>query len=498
VSEAAQPEDRKTRKHENKTIESSGLPVFVSSAARPHVASNSIGQDPAILDPSNDLLWRQNLRRLEAEAVRDSILAISGRLNPTPGGRGFFPHLSGEVLAGGSRPGTDWEVATPAEQSRRSLYAYVRRTSPVPFLETLDYANYYSPLTERPVTTVAPQALLLLNDDFMREQAEAFAARLWREDAEGTENGKMGKWENETPGPRTAPSPPPAFPSSRFLSAHRAGQNSEARTRLLTRGYELALARQPTERELTTALAFLDRQRTHFAALRGQLTFRAEVPATMNVSYFSQLQPADFLAAPSGWTPFRGAWPDSYEGNRIMQRGNGPFALWSTEKFTNATIFGQLLLHTACESAGLLFRAQADGDKLRGYELLFDPRNQRLALRRHGTNIVTLAEADAAVPTGVSLPLKLTIDGPSIQVWLGGGGSATPLLSCSDPAPIPAPGALGFRAWGAALSVDNLRLQSGDRDVAIAPLAEETDPDRRALEAFCLLLLNLNEVVYVE
>ncbi|MBI3542079.1 MAG: DUF1553 domain-containing protein, partial [Deltaproteobacteria bacterium] len=58
------------------------------------------------VDPGNDLLWRQNLRRLEAEALRDTILSISGRLNPKMGGRGFFPRLSGEVLAGQSRPGS--------------------------------------------------------------------------------------------------------------------------------------------------------------------------------------------------------------------------------------------------------------------------------------------------------------------------------------------------------------------------------------------------------
>ena len=88
---------------------------------------------------------------------------------PRMGGRGFFPRLSGEVLAGQSRPGLDWEISSPEELSRRSLYAYVRRTMSVPMLDAFDYSNTTSPLNERPVTTVAPQSLLLLNDDFMRE-----------------------------------------------------------------------------------------------------------------------------------------------------------------------------------------------------------------------------------------------------------------------------------------------------------------------------------------
>jgi hypothetical protein len=102
------------------------------------------------VDPGNDLLWRQNLRRLEAEALRDTMLAISGRLNPKRGGRGFFPYLSGEVLAGQSRPGLDWELSSAAEKSRRSHYAYVRCTMTVLMLDTFDYSDTTSPLGERP------------------------------------------------------------------------------------------------------------------------------------------------------------------------------------------------------------------------------------------------------------------------------------------------------------------------------------------------------------
>ena len=130
------------------------------------------------MDADNDLFWRQNLRRLDAEAIRDSMLAVSGRLNSEMGGRGFFPKLSSEVLETESRPGFGWGTSSPAEQSRRSVYIYLKRTLMVPFLETFDYANTAESVGTRPVTTVAPQALLLLNSEFANEDAAALAARV--------------------------------------------------------------------------------------------------------------------------------------------------------------------------------------------------------------------------------------------------------------------------------------------------------------------------------
>jgi hypothetical protein len=133
------------------------------------------------IDADNDLFWRQNLRRLDAEAIRDSMLAVSGQLNLEMGGRGFFPKLSAEVLETESRPGFGWGDSSPAEQSRRSVYIYLKRTLMVPFLEAFDYTNTAESLGTRPVTTVAPQALLLLNSEFANEHAVAHAERVRRE-----------------------------------------------------------------------------------------------------------------------------------------------------------------------------------------------------------------------------------------------------------------------------------------------------------------------------
>ena len=129
-------------------------------------------------DPGNRLLWRHNLRRLEAESVRDSMLAVSGELDARVGGKEMFPKLSGEVLAGQSKPGLGWESTPADQQRRRSIYAIVKRSVRDPLLESLDYSNTATPLAERPTTTVAPQALLLLNGRFTAERAATLSKRI--------------------------------------------------------------------------------------------------------------------------------------------------------------------------------------------------------------------------------------------------------------------------------------------------------------------------------
>ena len=85
------------------------------------------------LDPANSLFWRFNMRRLTAEEVRDSILAVSGRLNLKMGGPSVYPPIPREVLAGQSMPGTGWEPSPPDEAApaqrlrpRQALAAWCR------------------------------------------------------------------------------------------------------------------------------------------------------------------------------------------------------------------------------------------------------------------------------------------------------------------------------------------------------------------------------------
>ena len=129
-------------------------------------------------DPENRLLSRMNRVRLEGEAVRGALLAVSGRLNPKAGGPGVvLPTAAG--AAGGSKAVA--ATPDPAEHRRRSVYLFVRRSVRDPFLAAFDLpdGNLSCPRRER--STTAPQALALLNAPEVVAAAEATAVRLAKE-----------------------------------------------------------------------------------------------------------------------------------------------------------------------------------------------------------------------------------------------------------------------------------------------------------------------------
>jgi hypothetical protein len=152
--------------------------IMLSDAYRMSSRGNERG---LAADPGNSLFWRFNMRRLTAEEVRDSALAVSGRLNLTTGGPGVYPPIPKEVLAGQSVPGQGWGNSTPEEASRRSVYVHVKRSLLVPVLSNHDQADTDSSCPVRYTTTVPTQALGMLNGDFSRAQSEALAQRLQRE-----------------------------------------------------------------------------------------------------------------------------------------------------------------------------------------------------------------------------------------------------------------------------------------------------------------------------
>jgi hypothetical protein len=133
------------------------------------------------LDPENKLLWRMNLHRLEAETLRDTIMAVSGKLDATMGGA----PVEGPLMADGFRefrnPDDKESVAVPATPVglwRRSVYVVAGRSFPLRFLETFD-APILQTNCNRRVNSVSPlQSLTLMNDDFVIENARSFAARV--------------------------------------------------------------------------------------------------------------------------------------------------------------------------------------------------------------------------------------------------------------------------------------------------------------------------------
>ncbi|MFC5456600.1 DUF1553 domain-containing protein [Prosthecobacter fluviatilis] len=126
-------------------------------------------------------------RRLEVEAIRDSMLAVSGRLNPKRFGPAMKPGIPLAALEANTDKDKVWKASDEGEASRRSIYAFIKRGLVVPMFETLDLADTVSSCPQRQVTTVAPQALSLFNGEFVNEQARHFAARLRREAGDDAE-----------------------------------------------------------------------------------------------------------------------------------------------------------------------------------------------------------------------------------------------------------------------------------------------------------------------
>ncbi|HXG11107.1 MAG TPA: DUF1553 domain-containing protein, partial [Gemmataceae bacterium] len=143
-------------------------------------------------DPENDLFWRFDLRRLSAEEVRDSILAVCGNLNRAKmGGPSVYPRIPAEVLAGQSMPGSGWGESPPEEQARRSIYVHLKRSLAVPILAAFDAADMDASCPVRFTTTQPTQALGMLNGDFLNEQAARFADDLRRQTADPAEQVRL-------------------------------------------------------------------------------------------------------------------------------------------------------------------------------------------------------------------------------------------------------------------------------------------------------------------
>ena len=141
--------------------------------------SSSVGTQESIeRDPENLYLGRMNRRRLDADAIRDSILAVSGTLNLKMGGVGVIPPLTAEEILAARMPYLWPANPDPAEHRRRSVYLQAKRSMAVPMLQIFDAPDTARSCSRRETSTVAPQALAMMNSSFVLEQAETFATRL--------------------------------------------------------------------------------------------------------------------------------------------------------------------------------------------------------------------------------------------------------------------------------------------------------------------------------
>ena len=181
-----------------------------------YLQDSAFDEKKAGLDPENRLLWRRRPMRLESEILRDSILAVSGCLGTNMFGPGIKPPIPPELhLAFNSHDPYPKDAKDSPDTWRRSVYLFHKRSSRFPMMEVFDAADASASCARRIPTTVAPQALLLLNDAFVRNRAKDFAKRL----VAGVEDG----------------------------DAH-----------LVERAYRLALGRMPTAAESRASLQFLE------------------------------------------------------------------------------------------------------------------------------------------------------------------------------------------------------------------------------------------------
>jgi hypothetical protein len=133
------------------------------------------------IDPENRKFWRMPRVRLEAEIIRDNILAAAGTLDAAVGGTSIFPYIDPDLFEKSSK--RDWLGQADSDPStwRRSLYVFSKRSIRYPMFETFDQPNLINSIDRRNRTTIAPQALILMNNQMVLFQAGKLAERVRRE-----------------------------------------------------------------------------------------------------------------------------------------------------------------------------------------------------------------------------------------------------------------------------------------------------------------------------
>ncbi|HLJ12528.1 MAG TPA: DUF1549 and DUF1553 domain-containing protein [Planctomycetaceae bacterium] len=151
--------------------------ILTSSAYRQSTDRRSAGDERPHgdeVDPANRLYWHFDRQRLTAESVRDSLLSVAGLRETSVYGPSVYPALPPDFSKREA-----WKVSSHrADRFRRSVYIHAKRNLPYPLLEAFDLPDMHESCARRSQTTVAPQALMLLNSDLVLEFAQAFAGRL--------------------------------------------------------------------------------------------------------------------------------------------------------------------------------------------------------------------------------------------------------------------------------------------------------------------------------
>jgi len=147
------------------------------------MSSDDIAANVSI-DPENRFFWRMPRVRLEAEIIRDQMLAVAGNLDRTLGGPCIYPFIDPKLFQSSTKRTWPGKPDDDPSTWRRSLYIYSKRSIRYPLFETFDQPNLINSCERRNRSTIAPQALLLMNNNFVIQESKHFAERLRREAGE--------------------------------------------------------------------------------------------------------------------------------------------------------------------------------------------------------------------------------------------------------------------------------------------------------------------------
>jgi hypothetical protein len=430
-------------------------------------------------DALNRYLWRFPRRRLDADALRDAVLATSGTLNLKMGGAGFTPSATREALEGLSRKGAEWNPSTPDEQNRRSVYMFLKRALIMPLMTAFDFGDTTAPLEQRDVTTVAPQALTLLNNPFLQAQSEAFARRVEQE----------------------------------------AGKD---RTQQVVQAWRIAFGHSPSEAEKSAALAFL---------LQTPKAKPAEVAPRANLKPDLRL----WLRAESAERDAEGRvlrWKDlSGNGHNAAQTLEGARPLWVSDvgnghpalRFDGKGNFLGLEGAVLQSPQFTIFAVVTDTAGESGHREIFSNWNRKgqnigtsvfLGLTGKGTVRLTDAFPSAGTISQPEKPFLLTSVSElgAVAVYqnrheLSRAFSPLPTRNLAPPYTLGQQGDIGgefwkgdileLRVYGRGLT-EAEREQVWDELGAWHKIAPRLAPADAALASLCHVLLNANEFIYVD
>lgn len=204
----------------------------------------------AAQDAGNRFWWRAERRRLDSESLRDRMLIVGGDLDTRMSGPGFKPTIQAEALEGLSRKEGAWKPSSLAEQRRRAVYMFSQRSLLPPLMTTFDFVDTTLPCVQRPVSTVAPQALALLNNSFAHERSAALAERGLREISE--------------------------TPATSLLDRH------------IRRVWQISLGRDPSKSEIDAARSHVQQQTARFeSSMQPQPSREIKLPVNGRVLHLA-------------------------------------------------------------------------------------------------------------------------------------------------------------------------------------------------------------------